>query len=117
MERTVRSLAKELAGKFYEDNARSVKFRAAFPTFQHYMRGQWVQPDGSIKAYRPGWLHHVELARKMLSVMLGQSDARVSPVMKERIFDALIEDRNRQYKAEQQKTAKSLFQAGMKVDG
>lgn len=116
MEHTVRSLAKELAGIFYDDN-RSPKFRAAFPTFKHYMRGQWVQSDGSIKAYRPGWLHHVEHARKVLSLMLGQPDSRVSPIMKERIFDALIDDRNRQFKAAQQKTAKSLFQAGMKQDG
>ena len=108
-ERTVRSMAKELAGAFYEDN-RSPGFRAAFPTFTHYMRGQWVQSDGSIKAYRPGWLHHVDQARKILALMLGKPDAQVSPVMKERIFDALIEDRDRQFKAEQQKTAKKLHQ-------
>jgi hypothetical protein len=95
-EMTVRTMAKELAGKFYEDN-RTPGFRKAFPTFKHYMRGQWVQANGSIKAYRPGWLHHVELARKVLAAMLGQPDAKVSPVMKDRIFNALIEDRNREF--------------------
>ncbi len=95
MEHTVRNMAKELAGKFYEDN-RSAGFRKAFPTFKHYMRGQWCLPDGSMKAYRPGWLHHVELARKVLAAMLGKPDAVVSPVMKDRIFNALIEDRERE---------------------
>ncbi|HEX5508931.1 MAG TPA: hypothetical protein VFX37_10550 [Pseudolabrys sp.] len=116
MERTVRSLAKELAGNFYEQN-RTPKFRTAFPTFKHYMRGQWVQPDGSIKMYRPGWLHHVEMARKMLALMLGQPDSKISPAMKERIFDALIEDRQKQFAAEQNKSARSLFQVGMRADG
>lgn len=111
IERTVRSLAKELAGVFYEEPKRSAGFRKAFPTFKHYMRGQWVQADGSIKAYRPGWLHHVGHARKMMALMLGQPG--VTPVVKERIFDALIEDRNRQFKAEARRTAKSLHQ----VDG
>jgi len=105
-ERTVRSMAKEIAGTFYENN-RSVGFRKAFPTFKHYMRGQWVQADGSIKMYRPGWLHHLALARKILAAMLGKTE--VSAVMKERIFDALIEDRNREHKSK----AKNLFQAGM----
>lgn len=117
VERTVRSMAKELAGIFYEEPQRSAGFRRAFPTFKHYMRGQWVKPDGSIKAYRPGWLHHVELARKVLAMMLGKPDSVVSAVMKERIFNALIEDRDRQFKAEQRKTAKNLAQVGMRADG
>jgi hypothetical protein len=107
-EHTVRAQAKELAGVFYEDN-RSAGFRKAFPTLKHYMRGQWVQSDGSIKNYRPGWLHHVALARKVLALMLGQSDAVVSPVMKERIHASLIEDRE----LEHGRKAKNLHQAGM----
>ena len=91
-ERTIRSLAKELAGIFYEDSARSEKFRRAFPTLRDYMRGLWHQPDGDILIKEPGWTHHIEMARKMLTLMLGQPDARVSPIMKERIYDALIEE-------------------------
>ena len=49
-ERTIRSMAKELAGIFYEEN-RSEGFRKTFPTLRAYMRGQWHQPDGSIKAH------------------------------------------------------------------
>lgn len=93
-ERTVRSLAKELAGVFYEQE-RSPGFRAAFPTFRDYLRGNWHQPDGSIKPYQPGWLYFVTHARKMLATMLTQPDAKVSPVMKERIFDALIEEHDK----------------------
>lgn len=93
VERTIRNLAKDLAGKFYEFE-RSAKFRAAFPTYKDYLKGRWHQPDGSVKQHTPGWLHHVALARKVLVMMLGRSDAQVSPAMKERIFDAILEDRN-----------------------
>lgn len=103
---TIRMLAKELAGKFYEGN-RSPKFRAAFPTYKNYIRGQWHQPDGSIKAYRPGWLHHVELARKMLASMLGRKD--VHEHLKEAIFKAIIDDRERS----QRPGARKLHQAGL----
>ena len=102
---TVRMMAKELAGKFYEDN-RSPGFRKAFPTFKHYMRGQWVQPDGSIKAYRPGWLHHVRLAYKVLAQMLG--DNRVHSNLKWPIYEAVIEYNTRA----QRPGAKKLHQAG-----
>ena len=47
-EQTIRLMAKELAGIFYEDN-RSPAFRQAYPTLKHYMRGQWVQQNGDIK--------------------------------------------------------------------
>lgn len=107
-EHTVRNMAKELAGKFYESN-RSKGFRGAFPSFKHYMRGQWVQADGSIKNYRPGWLHHVALARKCLAAMLGKPEAVVSEAMKQRIHAALIEDREREFG----RKAKALHQAGM----
>lgn len=98
MERTIRAQAKELAGVFYEDN-RSPGFRKAFPTLKDYMKGHWHQPDGRIKLFTPGWHHHVALARKTLAIMLGQPDSRVSPAMKERIFNALIEDREKTYQS------------------
>lgn len=97
MERTTRSLAKELAAIFYEESARTPKFRAAFPTLQAYMRGQWHQPDGSIRAYRPGWLHFVEHARGMLVAMLGRND--IHDNVKSAVYDAIIEDRNNEFKA------------------
>src|ERR1035437_3421940 len=97
-EQTIRIMAKELAGIFYEEN-RTPGFRKAFPTFKHYIRGQWVQPDGQMKVYRPGWLHHVALARKVLAAQLGRKDLHIN--LKNAIFTALIEDRDRQFKAEQ----------------
>lgn len=97
MERTTRSLAKELAAVFYEESKRSDKFRAAFPTLQAYMRGQWHQPDGSIKLYRPGWLHFVDHARRMLVAMLGQPG--VHDNIKSAVYDAILEDRDNQFKA------------------
>ena len=90
-ERTIRTMAKEIAGVFYEDN-RSLKFRRTFPTLKSYMRGQWHQPNGDIVLNKPGWMYHVELARKILGSMLSQPDTRVSPIMKERIYEALLEE-------------------------
>jgi len=93
-ERTIRMMAKELAGVFYEDN-RSIKFRRTFPTLKAYMRGQWHQPDGQIIINKPGWMYHIDMARKLLGGMLSQPDAKVSPLMKERIYEALLEEHSR----------------------
>lgn len=90
MERLIRSQAKELAGVFYHESKRSAGFRKAFPTFNHYMKGLWVQSDGSIKVYRPGWLHHVELARKTLRAMLTHENVHQN--LKDAIYDALLRD-------------------------
>ena len=90
-ERTIRSIAKELAGVFYEDQ-RSLAFRRTFPTLKSYMRGQWHQPNGDIVINKPGWMYHIDLARKILSTMLSQPDSSVSPLMKERIYEALLEE-------------------------
>jgi hypothetical protein len=102
---TIRMMAKELAGTFYEGN-RSPGFRRAFPTFKAYMRGQWHEADGSIKLYKPGWLFHVELARKVLASMLG--DNRVHSNLKDPIYEALIEHSARASRP----GAKKLHQAG-----
>lgn len=110
-EQTIRIMAKELAGKFYEQK-RSGHFRdpnsltrakrmtrdpqtgirkevtvvlpfsQAYPTAQSYVNAWWP--------------FFVEAARKALTAMLAQPDARIHPHMKERIFDALIEDRERE---------------------
>ena len=93
-ERTIRIMAKELAGAFYEDN-RSEKFRKTFPTLKSYMRGQWHQSNGDIVLNKPGWMYHVDLARKLLARMLSEPDTRVSPNVKERIYEALLEEHSR----------------------
>lgn len=94
-ERTVKEMAKELAGVFYEDQARTPGFRKAFPTLKAYMRGQWHQANGDIKIDKPGWMYHIDLARKMLANMLSKPDSRVSPAMKERIYDAIVEEHSK----------------------
>src|ERR1035437_3052711 len=93
-ERTIRMMAKEMAGVFYEDN-RSQQFRMAFPTLQSYMRGQWHQPDGQIIINKPGWMYHIDLARKLMGAILSQPDSKVSPIMKERIYEALLDEHSR----------------------
>ena len=90
-ERTIRSMAKELAGVFYDEN-RSEGFRRTFPTLKAYMRGQWHKPDGEVLITKPGWVYHIDLARKVLVQMLSQSDEKVSGIMKDRIYDALLEE-------------------------
>lgn len=98
IEKTIKAQAKELCGIFYEDN-RTDKFRRAFPTVNYFMRGVQVMYDANLnrvgtRKVPEGWTHFVVLARKTLTVMLGQPDARVSPQLKERIFDAILEDRD-----------------------
>jgi len=73
-ERTVRSVAKELMGTFYEeaggdlfgtapeDRARSKAFRETFPTLEHFKKGYQVGKDGRIKRDQPGWKFFVTLA-------------------------------------------------------
>ncbi len=99
VEATVKAQAKQLAGAFFEDN-RTDKFRRAFPTVQHFLTGTQVMYDKNLdvigrKKVAAGWLHFLVLARKTLTLMLGQPDARVSPQLKERIYDAILEDRDR----------------------
>lgn len=88
----LRDMAKELAGSFYEENERTPGFRQAFPTVKAYLLGRWHQPDGRIKQDKPGWIHHVVLARKLLALMLGQPS--VTEHMKNEIYQALMEDRD-----------------------
>jgi len=90
--RTVKEMAKELAGIFYEDN-RTAGFRAAFPTYKAYLLGRWHQLDGSVKQTTAGWVHHVVLARKLLANMLSKPEGVVSQHMKDQIYNALLKDR------------------------
>jgi len=103
-ERTIRYLAKELAGCFYEqssgdlfgnspeDRERSKRFRQTYPTWNHYKKGWQVQTDGSIKQDVPGWMYFVELARKKLVQMLG--DPNTKKHLKPAIYAAIIEEQN-----------------------
>lgn len=98
VERTLRSMAKEYAGAFYAMNERSPKFRAAYPSVRAYLRGRQLLPNGKVQLERPNWLHFVQLARQSMVHMLGLPDGQVSPAMKAAIFEALVEDREKQLK-------------------
>lgn len=100
-ERTIRSLAKEYAGRFYEeaskefgsaihDQQRSRDFRSTYPTLRHYIRGMQVKKDGTINIDRPGWLYFVDIARKRMVQML--ADPAVHQNIKDGIMAALLEE-------------------------
>lgn len=101
-ERTIRHIAKELAGVFYEqaggdlfgtapaDRERSKRFRQTYPTLKDFMRGIQHRPDGSKNIDKPGWLFFVHMARARAVNML--TDPNVSESLKEGIMKALIEE-------------------------
>ncbi len=120
-ERTIRSMAKELAGTFYEQK-RSDRFRSK----DSLTRVKTIerQPDGRLaevvkvmpfhevfptakKFAEAHWPFWVEPAKRCLIAMLAMSDARVSPYMKQCIYDALIEENE---KARAQDGGKRLLQ-------
>lgn len=102
-ERTVRSLAKEIAGVFYEQN-RSPGFRSAFPTYKDYISGRWHLPNGAIKPYTPGWHFFVEIARRMMIQMLARKDVHEN--LKTGIYEALLEENMKATSAK----ARNIFQ-------
>lgn len=101
-ERTIRSLAKKLAGIFYEqaggdlfgsaphDRERSKRFRQTYPTLKDFMRGIQHKPDGSKNIDKPGWLFFVDAARKRMANML--ADPSVHQNVKDGILAALLEE-------------------------
>jgi len=115
-EQTIRHTAKEFAGTWYESNSRSEEFRngtmrtKVYRTLRVKVGNTWVEKEveflvpmrvafPNVEAYvKSAWPHWVDYAREKLAEMLGMPDAKVSPIMKERIFAALVEDRERQLK-------------------
>lgn len=101
-ERTIRTLAKELAGVFYEqaggdlfgtepaDRERSKRFRQTYPTLRHYMEGVQVLPNGQTKIDQPAWVYFVTLARARMVQML--QDPMTKPAVKDGIYKALLEE-------------------------
>lgn len=115
-EQTIRAMAKEFAGAYYERSERTKEFRdgrmktkcfkamrvmvgnvVVLKEVEFMVPFRVAFPDA--KAYvASAWPHWVDYAREKLSEMLAMSDERVSPRRKEQIFDALLEDRERQLK-------------------
>lgn len=101
-ERTIRTLAKELASVFYteaggdmfgkalEDQQRSKRFRETYLTLEHFLKGYQVGKDGRIKQDQPGWKYFITLARARMVQML--QDKSQSQSVKEGIYKALLEE-------------------------
>lgn len=131
-ERTIRSLAVELAGQFYDfvcsseekvhlrfaggslNNIDPKAFRDTFPKLKDYLAGTrhgtlthkkdgsvFVKQDGRITPDTPGWMYFYDMARQQLTNMLGRSD--ISEHMKQSIFAALQEDRQKQFELDEKK--------------
>lgn len=79
-ERTVRSLAKEFAGKFYEESQRSLRFRRTWPDQRDYVSKNWP--------------HFVDISVQTLGAMLHRRD--VPEHRKEEIYRALIEQHEKE---------------------
>lgn len=100
-ERTIRMLAKELAGIFYEeaggdlfgiapeDRARSKRFRETYPTCRHYKIGLQVLPDGRTRQGEPGWHYHITHARARMVQMLQDLTKKN---LHDAIYNALLEE-------------------------
>ncbi len=100
-ERTVRSVAKELAGCFYEQSAgclfgdapedreRSRRFRETYPTWEHYKTGVQVLPDGRTRQDQAGWVYFISLARARMVQML-QDPTKKN--LHDAIYKALVEE-------------------------
>lgn len=101
-ERTIRTLAKQLAGIFYEqaggdlfgtapeDRERSKRFRQSYPTLKHYQKGFAVAPDGRLVPGQPAWTYFVTLARARMVQML--QDSNIKPGVADGIYKALLEE-------------------------
>ncbi len=75
----VRKMAKDLAGTFYEQEQRTLRFRRQWPRVQDYIAKSWP--------------HFVDLARETLSAMLARPD--YPEHLKEAIMRDLLEDHER----------------------
>lgn len=79
-ERTVRMLAKEFAGKFYEEGQRSLRFRRTWPDQDAYVAQNWP--------------HFVDISVQSLGALLHQPG--VPEHRKQAIYEALIEHARRE---------------------
>jgi hypothetical protein len=80
----IQHLCREMAGEFYEENKRSARFRAIWPDVRVFIARTWPL--------------HIEVARTILVDMLRRPDSEVPPWHKEKIYEAIVEDRERSYR-------------------
>lgn len=76
----IRKTAKDIAGQFYEQEQRSLRFRRQWPRVEDYVT--------------QNWMHFVDLARGSLAALLAKPD--YPEHLKEAIMRDLLEDHERQ---------------------
>lgn len=123
-ERTIRTLAKQLAGIFYEqaggdlfgtapeDRERSKRFRQTYPTWKHYKNGVQVMPDGSTRQDQPGWLYFVTLARARM-VQILQDPTKKN--LHDAIYKALLEEHEKSTSPRAQEILQRRLNGGVAV--
>lgn len=124
-ERTIRTLAKELAGVFYEqaggdlfgdapeDRERSKRFRQTYPTLKHYMKGMAVDPAGRIHPGQPAWVYFVTLARARMVQMLQNPSTKDS--VKQGIYKALLEEHQKSTSPRAQEILQRRLNGGVSI--
>ena len=78
-ERTIRNVAKDLAGADYEQGTHSERFRKFWPDVKQFIARNWPT--------------YVPMARTIMVDMLRRSDSEIPPAQKEAVYEALMEDR------------------------
>lgn len=123
-ERTIRHLAKELAGTFYEqaggdlfgnapeDRDRSKRFRQTYPTWEHYRDGIQVLPNGQTKLDQPGWMYFVTLARARMVQML-QDPTKSN--LHEAIYKSLLEEHEKSTTPQAQELLQRRLNGGVSI--
>ena len=92
----IRMWAKDLAGAFYDDQ------QSPFRPEQKHRSEAFRRFAGTEKEFiQNHWTDFVDLARKTLAAMLQAPEGRVSEHMKNKIMEALLEDREQQFAREE----------------
>lgn len=123
-ERTIRTLAKELASVFYEeaggdlfgtapeDRARSKRFRQTFPTLKHYLEGMAVAPDGRIVPGQKAWVYFISLARaRMVQILQDPTKQHLH----EAIYKSLLEEHQKSTSPAAQEILQRRLNGGISI--
>lgn len=124
-ERTIRHLAKELAGIFYEqaggdlfgtapeDRERSKRFRQTYPTWEHYKKGYQCDADGRIvNIDRPVWTYFVTLARARMVQMLRDPTKKN---LHDAIYASLLEEHQKSTSPAAQEVLQRRLDGGVSI--
>ncbi len=102
-ERNIKAQAIEFAAAFYESPDRDLSasmpvpgkvqaFRKTYPSLNDFIKGREHQPNGKILQGVPCWKHFIKMARASLYARLAPHSLATDEE-KERIYKAILEDR------------------------